>query len=298
MIGRTTVLLACAMTATVADANQCDEYGRNGQVQSHRIVGGIEADDSVSGWQVSLRLHGQHFCGGSLIHTDPDGDAYVLTAAHCLTGSELTERPNPAFTVGYGSRDRERVRDFPVTRIHVQPDWNGDSGRGGDIAVLRLQGSPEAPVYVSLPGQARYDQSGRCAVVTGWGSMDRVDPRRRSQPAQRSGAPRMLQAVSVPLVDGGACARAYGELGLNVGADQICAGLQSGGRDSCQGDSGGPLTVFDGARRVQVGVVSWGAGCAGQDAYGVYTEVRSYVPWINSCVKGESRCPEYQGGLQ
>ena len=47
----------------------------------------------------------------------------------------------------------------------------------------------------------------------------------------------------------------------------ICAGFSAGGKDSCQGDSGGPMVHK--ATGVQIGIVSWGAGCAQRGYPGV-----------------------------
>ena len=58
----------------------------------------------------------------------------------------------------------------------------------------------------------------------------------------------------------------------------ICAGLTEGGKDSCQGDSGGPMVDSEGR---QVGVVSWGYGCAYPGYPGVYAEVSAFIDFIN-----------------
>ena len=88
---------------------------------------------------------------------------------------------------------------------------------------------------------------------------------------QVEGVPRWpwrLREASVPLVPHATCAAYYGSGAILPG--MLCAGLAAGGRDACQGDSGGPLFVSDAAgRHVQVGVVSWGSGCALPNAYGV-----------------------------
>jgi trypsin len=62
----------------------------------------------------------------------------------------------------------------------------------------------------------------------------------------------------------------------------ICAtGIE---KDSCQGDSGGPLIIKGddptGADDVEVGVVSWGYGCAVEGYPGVYARVSDAYDWI------------------
>ncbi|CAB3988648.1 sushi, von Willebrand factor type A, EGF and pentraxin domain-containing 1-like [Paramuricea clavata] len=68
---------------------------------------------------------------------------------------------------------------------------------------------------------------------------------------------------------------------------QFCAGDITGQQDTCHGDSGGPTMVFhthpvSGKRRwFQVGIVSWGYGCAQKGEVGFYTKVSAYVDWIS-----------------
>ncbi len=71
----------------------------------------------------------------------------------------------------------------------------------------------------------------------------------------------------------------------------ICA--NDSGEDSCQGDSGGPLVMkgSDGSADVQVGVVSWGVGCAHKDFPGVYALVLSAYDWIREEVCRSSSYP-------
>ena len=65
----------------------------------------------------------------------------------------------------------------------------------------------------------------------------------------------------------------------------ICAGITQGGIDTCQGDSGGPMVRKDasGAWR-QVGIVSWGEGCARPNFAGIYSQVSTFSSAITSAV--------------
>jgi len=81
----------------------------------------------------------------------------------------------------------------------------------------------------------------------------------------------------------------------NIYPNQLCAGFIEGGRDSCVGDSGGPLVVTVDDVVQQVGVVSFGFGCALPNFYGIYTDIPYFIGWINQYVfVGE---PEFEPEL-
>ncbi|WP_030020969.1 trypsin-like serine protease, partial [Streptomyces monomycini] len=56
---------------------------------------------------------------------------------------------------------------------------------------------------------------------------------------------------------------------------------------TCQGDSGGPMFRKDDAGQwLQVGIVSWGEGCARPGKPGVYTEVSTFAADIKKAAEG------------
>ena len=239
-----------------------------------RIVGGTTAPPNMAPWQVSLqRAAGGgrwgHVCGGSLIHP-----SWVLTAAHCLYDGDGTLRSPREMSVVHGTQSLlsggERRR---AARLVPHERYRGDrpASQGNDIALIRLSSPFPASRAQTVQLQSRqledaFGFPGACSVVTGWG---REDAR---------ALPDRLRAVDVPIVDNETCAGRYGG---RITDEQVCAGYRQGTMDSCQGDSGGPLVVPGGPTGwTQIGVVSWGAGCARPGAYGVYTRVSSYIGWI------------------
>ena len=257
-------LLACGAAAVAAEPSSRAE-------QQTRIVGGIEAETGEWPWQVALDIttpKGHSLCGGSVI-----APRWVLTAAHCVVGNG---GPLPAHKVkvlvGNHNRHAEDGRWIEVRAIHAHEDYERDRELENDIALLEL--ADEAAVEaIKLPDAARaarISAPGAMATVTGWGVQD---ARRLSS---------HLLEVEVPLVGERTCLDAYGGApDMAIDHRTLCAGLAQGGRDSCQGDSGGPLMVRDGDEWVQVGVVSWGQGCARVGKYGVYTNTGAFAQWVH-----------------
>lgn len=103
----------------------------------------------------------------------------------------------------------------------------------------------------------------------------------------------ILYQVQVPVIPNDQCEKSFRAISKRVKAAQnyvidekyvLCAGLDDGGKDACNGDSGGPLMlpIFANGRfpYFQIGIVSYGEGCARPKIPGVYTNVLQYTDWI------------------
>lgn len=114
--------------------------------------------------------------------------------------------------------------------------------------------------------------------VAGWG---------RLQEGGRSS--NILQQLQIAVLDNEECKEQYRMQGrlisdIQFGDSVLCAGNLAGGQDSCQGDSGGPLMlpIYENGKFpvYQIGIVSYGIGCARTNTPGVYTRVQHFVDWI------------------
>lgn len=119
-------------------------------------------------------------------------------------------------------------------------------------------------------------------LVAGWG---------RTQ--EGGSASNVLQELQLPVLDNAVCKDRYRKQGKLISEKQfneaiLCAGVLTGGQDSCQGDSGGPLmspSIVNGRSiYYQIGIVSYGIGCARTDVPGVYSRVQTFVDWIQEKV--------------
>ena len=239
---------------------------------STRIVGGQESDIGEFPWAVSLKYSETqtHFCGGSLI-----GKQWVLTAAHCLVDMEPTLI---TATIGEYYLDSDSDSDsgpLTIEQFYIHPDFNSTT-QDNDIALLKLVSAVDNPSFITPVNLAdTIDAVASEANVTalGWGSI--VPPDNLNYPDY----PNILNYVEMPLMTDTMCSSALGD---DYSAETICAGLEEGGKDSCQGDSGSPLVIEQGSGWQQIGIASWGYGCAAPGYPGVYTRLALYDGWIES----------------
>mmetsp|Transcript_43989 Transcript_43989/g.78955 ORF Transcript_43989/g.78955 Transcript_43989/m.78955 type:complete len:600 (+) Transcript_43989:48-1847(+) len=241
-----------------------------------RIIGGSLSTKGRYPYAVSLDGAAGHFCGGSLIAKD-----VVLSAAHCA-GS------NYNVVVGRHALNIDEGEVIPVKEQVPHPQYK-PSRTDNDFNLIFLSRPANADV-VSLNSNSAAPTEGDSVTVMGWG-----DTGASSSYAQLSNT---LREVEVKVLSNQKCAQSKGNVGGSynsyagsITGNMLCA--KDLGEDSCQGDSGGPLVMkgSGGSADVQVGVVSWGIGCANEIFPGVYARVSSVYDWIRNEVCKRSSDP-------
>jgi secreted trypsin-like serine protease len=222
-------------------------------------------------------------CGASFL-----GDKWVLTAAHCVDSANAS-----LFKMNVGEYDLSdgAEKAIDIANIYIHPLYDNE-GFNNDIALVELVSAPvNAPAPVQIADSAltnQYAIENSLATIAGWGGREGYAPNE----GPTSDFPDILHKVDLRLSTNAQCREALGESfgvpadNVNVTDVMICAAVSEGGRGSCQGDSGGPLVVETGSGVQQVGIVSWGFGCAAAGYPGVYTRVSEFKEWIDTITDG------------
>jgi secreted trypsin-like serine protease len=203
-------------------------------------------------------------CGGAL--TAP---RVVLTAGHCVNGTG----PDRGIEATAGSVDLRSPNAITAHSVAVirAPDFSSET-HGDDWALVQLDRTLDLPTL----DLGRGDSGNRGPyTIMGWGQVSEGSLRQQQ----------VLRYATVPGVPDAECAADYRRAGVDlIPEDSICAGRR--GVDTCQGDSGGPMVKRDARGRwQQVGIVSWGLGCARDGYPGVYTQLSTYRSAIRAATR-------------
>ena len=262
------VLALCQLILlSAANANTNPEEMR--AYSGIKIVGGDELSPFSRPYMASLRVFGEiHFCGGAYI-----GGKYVLTAAHCVEAVEDYADFVSVWLGGHKLSEPDGGRFYQVARFYTHPGYDNET-IDNDIAIIELQQEVEDIEPVPLISEEQFDGIQKASVfeAMGWGSL-----------GYDKGQPDTLQVVQVPYVDRELCNSRKHYNGA-ITKNMLCAGFDEGGKDSCQGDSGGPLIYNHQGIWYQLGVVSWGYGCAEPGYPGVYTNIFELLDWVKQTV--------------
>ena len=291
----------------LSDAQQEETIPVSTIGSSPRIVGG-EAVGSSSKYPFMTHIYRErsdgtrkHHCGGSLIRNN-----LILTAAHCAEDAS-------GVMIGrydLSSSTSEKVFEtFDISQKITHPLFD-DASMDYDFAVLVIDGLSQyvsfSRLHLSVPNclclhvyiysptelleliskspieldNASFNLNGTSVAnltVMGWGTTS----------FQGSLSGELLEAP-VDFVNNTDCQYMYrnwaaGEITENM----LCASRKN--KDACQGDSGGPLIIQTPVSSteynyIQVGIVSFGHGCALDEYPGVYARVSAQYQWIRDII--------------
>lgn len=257
----TLFLLSTCLIPRIAavDVRLRDESAQyqQGRVDQRIIGGSVPGDFGTYNFAVAIFVvsgagHEYFRCGGSLITS-----THVLSASHCFFSDLGVSAIDGYAAVKVRLGAQENVfsgKQINVVQITGHPEFDGNTFEF-DVAILELSEIIDVSIYE--PVQLAWEPMGTgMAKVIGWGTVD--DGTLSTQ----------LLEGSVPIVSHENCAQSYPN-SLHLGS-MLCAGYAEGGVDACQGDSGGALLD---SNLSQIGIVSWGEGCALPSKYGVYSRV-------------------------
>ncbi|KAH8253245.1 hypothetical protein KR032_004450 [Drosophila birchii] len=256
------ILVVLLVLGAVCSSSLADPLYRNAEdVQipqlDGRIVGGQDTNITRYPHQISMRLRGNHRCGGSILNAN-----IIVSAAHCvnalITVTNLTivaGSSNIWFPTG-------PYQELAVREIIMHPKYRA-LNNDYDAAILIVDGDfvfNEAVQPIKL-AQERPEHD-TLVTVTGWGTT-----------SEGGVISDVLQEVHVNVVENTVCKKSYP---IMLTSRMLCAGVTGGGKDACQGDSGGPLIY----NNELLGIVSWGTGCAREKYPGVYCSVPDLYEWF------------------
>lgn len=263
------ILATIAVMAHVVSGYYGGYYGGyyDDNEENDQIVGGFKAKRGSYQFLAALLRDEESFCAGSLITPN-----HILTAAHCV--DYIKQADYASIKVLLNTTTIHPADDGAVHRgvkkiVHHR-NYNSESSLN-DIAIVTLDSPVVGITVISLPRiGTTFSYAGLWATIIGFG---RTQKTLADEESSGHGSNKLLES-SVKVITNSLCSAMY--VDTRISSSMICA--QADGTDTCQGDSGGPLIVHG----TQIGIVSWGYGCADPKYAGVYTRLTFFYSWIRS----------------
>ncbi|XP_063220730.1 plasminogen-like [Bacillus rossius redtenbacheri] len=247
---------------------------------TNRIVGGSLTSSEEFPFMVSLhRKYGGHICGATII-----ASLWTMTAAHCLlhdtnvtffSAEELRMvrgADGMDCRMSYITRRKTEERDVYGVYVHSLFIF---SIVLNDIALVKVRepwdrSAKHVPMMLSQWSEVNQFVRHSCTVV-GWGSTNAAGC--TGNVVNKIYA--RLKMARKDIIDMEECRRMVAATIMVVDFQNLCT--YNNGSNNCQGGTGGPLLCNE----TQVGIVSWGQGCAHVDSPSVHVRVDYHLDWID-----------------
>ncbi|KAM3877052.1 haptoglobin [Diretmus argenteus] len=257
-------------------------------LRSRRMIGGTLAPHVP--WQALVYLNESWFdggfAGGALI-----SDRWVLTAGRNLFVNKTrhdTQGKEPLIPKLYLGishlSEANAINQFAVEKVVLHPHFQKQSDWDNNLALIKLKDpvtlrKEVIPIPLPERGQDLVDTEGTAGVITGWGFGVFLTPASS------------IKHLVLPVASHRSCQTEYHSTAHTPTVDNnmFCTGASKFEEDVCSGDGGGALVVTDpkSGGVYAAGILSYDKSCRTQK-YAVYMKISSYLPWINSVLRGDS----------
>ncbi|XP_064101022.1 prostasin-like [Macrobrachium nipponense] len=212
---------------------------------------------------LNITTEDQHIrfsCGGSILSRDT-----IISAAHCFSSYTVGPLSSVDAVVGVSDIFSHSASVHSVSQIKIHENFSS-STLENDIAILTLAAPLTFNAYVQpvCLGTDAMIFPKRKIETMGWGF-----------DGSEGDMPDKLQHVTLDIYNPETCKNVYSEY---VQDKNFCT--LTPGKDACIGDSGGPMVVEKENKWYQLGIISFGEGCAAPDKPNVAASIPYFKSWI------------------